>query len=194
MTPHTYDELALRHGTDKFKHGYMRYYARHITGKMQVDAKNILEIGVWHGQSLWLWADVFPNAIIHGIDIDPKCAEFSSYDGRQIRIHIGDQTDEKFLTSVAQRTSSLVMIVDDGSHKMGHAEISFKVLFPFLTSGGLYVIEDLHTAYMANYRERGFRNTMEWLYNMVDCMNTTANKPTVKSISFYRSLCIIEKA
>ena len=38
------------------------------------------------------------------------------------------------------------IIIDDGSHKMNHQQISFDVLFPHLKSGGIYVIEDLHTS------------------------------------------------
>lgn len=44
------------------------------------------------------------------------------------------------------------VILDDGSHKMEHQQISIGVLFRKLKSGGIYVLEDLHTSYK-NYIE-----------------------------------------
>jgi hypothetical protein len=39
------------------------------------------------------------------------------------------------------------IVLDDGSHRPKHHRITFETLFPLLEDGGLYVVEDLHTAY-----------------------------------------------
>ena len=36
------------------------------------------------------------------------------------------------------------MILDDGSHLVPHQYISWGTLFPYVKSGGYYIIEDLH--------------------------------------------------
>jgi hypothetical protein len=39
------------------------------------------------------------------------------------------------------------VIIDDGSHLAAHNMISFRVMFPHLASGGIYVIEDIYLHY-----------------------------------------------
>ncbi len=39
------------------------------------------------------------------------------------------------------------VVLDDGSHIATLQRISFEALFPMLPDGGLYIIEDTHTAY-----------------------------------------------
>jgi hypothetical protein len=39
------------------------------------------------------------------------------------------------------------IVLDDGSHHMEHIYTTLKYLFPHLSDGGIYMIEDLHTAY-----------------------------------------------
>ena len=36
------------------------------------------------------------------------------------------------------------MVLDDASHASHHQQITLATLFPFLKSGGMYIIEDLH--------------------------------------------------
>jgi len=36
--------------------------------------------------------------------------------------------------------------LDDGSHDIIHQQISFEFLLPRLVSGGIYILEDLHTS------------------------------------------------
>ena len=39
------------------------------------------------------------------------------------------------------------MIIDDGSHVPAHQLLGFKLLFPLIKPGGLYVIEDIESSY-----------------------------------------------
>ena len=50
-----------------------------------------MEIGVYHGNSLKVWKDYFPNAEIYGIDIDPSCKKFED---ERTKIIICDQNDD----------------------------------------------------------------------------------------------------
>jgi hypothetical protein len=119
---------------------YDRYFARYRGTKVRM-----LEIGVYQGGSLGMWRKYFGNeAIIYGIDINPECAAFNGHDGQ---VRIGSQADSGFLESVVAEMGGVDIVLDDGSHEMKHIHSSLKALFPLLSNGGTYFIEDLHTCY-----------------------------------------------
>lgn len=43
------------------------------------------------------------------------------------------------------------IVLDDGSHQMDDIRASFECLYPALSKNGVYVVEDLHTAYWPEY-------------------------------------------
>jgi hypothetical protein len=96
-----------------------------------------------------MWRKYFgEEAIIYGIDINPYCAQFDGLDGQ---VRIGSQGDEDFLKSVITEMGGVDIILDDGSHNMDLIKKSILTLFPYLNGSGLYMIEDLHTAYWPAY-------------------------------------------
>lgn len=96
-----------------------------------------------------MWRKYFgDDAIIYGIDINPSCAKFNGISGQ---VRIGSQDDSNFLESVIREMGGVDIILDDGSHQMNHIIKSFKFLFPLLNENGIYMIEDLHTAYWKNH-------------------------------------------
>jgi hypothetical protein len=110
----------------------------------------LLEIGVWQGGSLELWRGYFgPEAVIFGIDIDEACAALDGESGNHIRI--GSQADAAFLRRVAVEMGGIDIVIDDGSHVAADQKASFDTLFPLVEDGGLYVVEDLHTAYWREF-------------------------------------------
>lgn len=141
-------------------HHYIPLYERYF-GPWRKRPLRFLEIGVFKGGSLSMWRNYFgPEAVIFGIDINPAC---SAYDGIAGQVRIGSQDDPEFLGSVVDEMGGVDIVLDDGSHMMQHIRTSFETLFPRVTPGGLYMIEDLHTAYWRNYgggytREANFFN------------------------------------
>lgn len=116
---------------------YDTYFARFRNRPIKM-----LEIGVFEGGSLELWRKYLGhNAQIYGIDIDPTCA--SKVDPPN-QVRIGSQDDPTFLTSVVAEMGGVDLILDDGSHRGHHIITSFRTLFPLLSDGGLYAIEDMH--------------------------------------------------
>jgi hypothetical protein len=110
----------------------------------------LLEIGVWKGGSLQLWRGYFgPEAVIFGIDIDEGCAAFDGEHGNHVRI--GSQADAAFLRGVVEKMGGIDIVIDDGSHVAADQKTTFDTLFPLLEDGGLYVVEDLHTAYWREF-------------------------------------------
>jgi cephalosporin hydroxylase len=162
----------------------------------------LLEIGVFKGGSLKMWREFFgQKASIFGIDIDPKC---EAYDGKYGQVRIGSQTDPEFLNRVVGEMGGVDIVLDDGSHVANHQKASFNVLFPLLSEGGLYLIEDLHTAYWPRYGGGLKRNgtAIEFLKAKVDKihehyyhpgLNRPETMPDIESIQFFDSIAAIVK-
>ncbi len=181
-------------------HHYLDIYERYLSA-YRGRPFFFLEIGVMDGGSLEMWRRYFgQEATIVGIDIDPDC--FSRCDPPNM-VRIGSQADPEFLRSVVTEFGSPDVILDDGSHIANHQRASFDVLFPLLKEGGIYVIEDVHTAYWPDW-EGGYRrqgSVIEYIKRIIDDMHAWYhNHPTVTpardeigSIHIYDSVVILEK-
>jgi hypothetical protein len=129
-------------------HHYIPIYERYFAPWRNRPVR-FLEIGVSKGGSLQMWREYFGDkAVIYGIDIDPDCA---AYDGDAGQVRIGSQVDEEFLAKVLDEMGGADIILDDGSHQMGHVSKTLRLLWPRLSVGGIFMIEDLHTAYWKNH-------------------------------------------
>lgn len=152
---HDLDALARLYGTDKSSemHDYTSLYAHHL-GPRRRQVRAVLEIGVggvnsWDGydtmaggQSLRMWRDYFPNAMIVGVDVHDK-----QISGPRLVFECGDQSDAEFMRGVAEAYGPFDLVVDDGSHIGRHIAASFEALWTSVRPGGYYVIEDLACAY-----------------------------------------------
>ncbi|MFH1442353.1 MAG: class I SAM-dependent methyltransferase [Candidatus Omnitrophota bacterium] len=169
-------KLSLIHKTDKRR--YAQYYHKHFQ-PLREKKLNILEIGVGGyensltgGNSLRMWKHYFPNSNIYAIDIHEK----SRLQEKRIKIFKGSQEDEKFLNDVFNKTGFLDIIIDDGSHINEHIISSFKILFPLLKNGGIYVVEDTQTSYWPDYGgdSKNLNNpltAMNFFKGLTDCLN-----------------------
>ncbi len=144
----------------------------------------IIEIGCGNGGSLQMWKRYFgPYAKIVGIDINPDC---KAYEEDQIEIRIGDQNSPEFLQSILNEFGSPDIVLDDGSHIMEHITTSFNTLYPQLTKNGVYLVEDLHTAYWGEWggglrREGSF---IEHCKSLIDELNAEHTKGALQSTEF----------
>ena len=132
---------------------YARRYEQHFSARRGRPLK-LLEIGIGGyddpssgGESLRAWKRYFPEAQIFGIDICDKTA----LEEDRIRTFKGSQDDPEFLARVLAETGPLDIVIDDGSHRNDHVIKSFKLLFPALVDGGIYVVEDTHFSYVPSF-------------------------------------------
>ncbi len=127
---------------------YFPIYERHLT-PWRNKTVTIFEIGVFKGGSLQMWQRFFgPLATIVGLDINPDCLR---HEEPGVHVRIGDQADEAFLRSVLDEFGAPDIVIDDGSHQMAHIRDTFLFLYPKLSKNGIYIVEDLHTAYWEEY-------------------------------------------
>jgi hypothetical protein len=142
--------LARIYDSDKRTgHGYLPLYARHFS-RRRFSVRRLLEIGVGGYEdpytglaSLRMWRSFFPRAQLFGLDINTKVV-----DEPRITFVKGSQDDSAVLDHLVEIAGgSFDIVIDDGSHINAHVRTTFEHLFPYVTPGGLYVIEDLQTAY-----------------------------------------------
>jgi hypothetical protein len=141
----TLTEIANKHHADKGtewfeKHSYTETYCNYIPN--QGDYK-LLEIGIWHGDSLRMWKEYNPDMQLYAMDIN-DCSSFFDVNICK-QVFVKDQTNREHLKEIADAIFPADFIVDDGAHQMPHQQISLAMLLRSLKSGGIYFIEDLHT-------------------------------------------------
>ena len=201
--------LSVINHSDKWGyHFYAPHYERHFK-PYRGRPITLLEIGIGGyddprvgGGSLRMWRSYFPKGHIAGIDIYDK----QLHEEKRIRTFQGSQVDSEFLARVIDEIGKADIIIDDGSHLNEHVIESFRLLFPKLAEGGLYVVEDTHTAYLeskggSSHDLNATTSSMGFLKQLVDSVNAKeieGRQPRlgdgeIKGIHFYHSLVIIQK-
>jgi hypothetical protein len=184
----------------KWEH-YFPAYERHFSS-WRGRSLTFFEIGVARGGSLPMWRRYFgPLAVVVGLDIDPRCRE---HEGDGIFVRIGNQSDPLFLESVIEEFGPPDIVLDDGSHRMDDLWASFDYLYPKLPKNGVYMIEDLHTAYWPDFG--GGLNEPDSFINrakhLIDQLNADHSRGAIEAnsftretfaISFYDSMAVFEK-
>jgi hypothetical protein len=170
-------DLFTQHGSDKGwssdvpppwpwpPHNYAEVYEL-VLGPLRRSARLIVECGIGTnspdvpsnmsvtgrpGASLRAWRDYFPEARIIGFDIDPGCM---FREGR-ISTAIVDQTDRESIAAFLQQSSigNIDVVIDDGLHVFNAGRVLFEMLFPRLSTSGVYIIEDVGDDDLVRYRE-----------------------------------------
>jgi hypothetical protein len=185
---------------DKWVH-YFPIYERHFSWYRN-KSLTFLEIGVYKGGSLGMWQRYFgPFAQIIGIDIDPRC---KAHEAPGISVRVGDQSDETFLRAVVAEFGAPDVVLDDGSHQMGHVAASFRFLYPLMPKNAVYIIEDLHTSYWEEYGGGASNpgSIVNLAKGLIDRLNADHSRGAIEpdlitrqtfGISFYDSVVAFEK-
>lgn len=157
------DDLLNKHASDKqSQNGYAPIY--HALFKNLRDAPiHLLEIGIGTvlpnvycsmyghdlpgyrpGASLRAWRDYFanPDARIYGMDVQP---DTTITDEARITTMLCNSVDaDSVRENLLPLKRRFDIVVDDGSHIAEQQILTLKNIWPFLTAGGLYVIEDVN--------------------------------------------------
>ncbi len=169
----------------KWKH-YFPAYEAHFE-RFRNRPVFFLEIGCGRGGSLQMWKRYLgPHAQIVGIDINPEAKTFEE---DQIDVRIGSQSDFVFLQSLLDEFGTPNVVLDDGSHRMSDVVDSFRFLYPRTAPDGVYLVEDLHTAYWDEYggglrREGTF---IELTKHLIDELNADWTRDALPPSDFTRS-------
>jgi len=201
-------EIALESGTDKVTDHHYNYAYQQYLPDLRHSPVRFVEIGLgcdMHygpGKSLDLWDRYFTHkdAQIFFMEYDAICAEKLHLSRPRVSVDAGDQANVTVLNSfIEKHGGNFDIIVDDGGHTMVQQITSLVNLFPALSSGGLYFLEDLQTSYMEQYGG-GYLNektTIEYIKRMIDGLygqgSATELIEQVRSIHCFHELCVFIK-
>ena len=150
-------ELFDKYGCDKAKkHHYDTVYQPEFE-PLQNKPINILEVGVFKGESVAAWLDFFPNANVYGLDIFVRvqAEDVPILQHPRVKWLKGDSTHPSVSGAIQKAWPDVQfdIIIDDGLHTPEANAQTFKNLFPFLKSSGSYYIEDVWPLDIATIKE-----------------------------------------
>ena len=188
------EEIGFRHGTDKSKlcHDYLDIYEQFFA-PLRDEPITLMELGVQYGCSLRTWREYFSAATIVGVDHLPLMTETLA----KTFLYQCDQADPRLPAMLGERRFDV--IIDDCSHRSANTIASFKLLWPLLKPGGIYIIEDLaaHDSTAALDFVKGLTDTWEDPCGVVTCQRMlehyAANRPEYAWIRLSARLAIIGK-
>ncbi|WP_211336417.1 class I SAM-dependent methyltransferase [Nocardia tenerifensis] len=202
--------LCSSSGSDKWAsfHWYTGHYEREFA-PYRDEPVRILEIGIGGfdgdlgGGSLRMWKRYFHRGQIFGLDLFDK----SALNEPRLTALVCDQSDPAALAALAREHGPFDIVIDDGSHENQHVRISFDALFPFVRPGGLYVIEDMQTAYIPRMGgtegpSAGPDTSIGLIKRLVDDLHYHEHSPAVAptvtqrdvvGVRAYRNIAFVEK-
>jgi len=145
--------------TDKGSpHNYIEYYDK-MFSDCREEQINLLEIGVFHGESMKLWSKYFTNVNLYGVDIFTRFEGKVKLDidyvsrnleGYDVQLDIVDSCSEspdkkkvrdEYLSQFEDGFFDI--IIDDGQHNSESQILTYNNFKSKVSKGGLYIIEDI---------------------------------------------------
>jgi O-antigen biosynthesis protein len=182
---------------------------------------SLLEIGIQNGGSLEVYSQFFQGLkIIVGCDINPACGELV-YEDARVNIVIGNCATSSVCDEINRICAQYDIIIDDGSHTSQDIVRAFLMYFSKLKPGGSFIIEDLHASYWGEWGGGLFygKSSMSFLKLLLDVIHhehwgidaanhdvlvkefpeykdliMNAGIDEICSISFFNSICVVEKS
>src|SRR6202035_3463851 len=120
--------------------------------------RSILELGIFQGGSYVFLDKLFKPRRMSAVEISskpgPPLLDYLSRTENRF-VHFGtSQCDDEKLREIVlgELADELDLVVDDASHTYKETRASFEFLFPLLSPGGIYVIEDWNWAHHRDYQ------------------------------------------
>ncbi|WPT11488.1 hypothetical protein PSENEW3n2_00000926 [Picochlorum sp. SENEW3] len=125
-------------------HNYGVIY-ENILRSLPTPVTAVAEIGILKGSGLAIWSELFPNAKVHGFDINlvniKENMDFlkarGAFASNNLELHEFDQ----FQPTIATK-EMFQFVIDDGFHTDETVQRTFEAFEPWLHERGTYVVED----------------------------------------------------
>ena len=164
------EAIGSAEGTDKCSrfHDYLRKYEFFLQ-RFRDQPITLLELGIYHGQSLRMWGQYFPKAQVIGVDIDPACEKLGG-DKNMLAVVMDLSRMENLERLQAYHPT---ILVDDASHLWSHQIKAFFTLWDAIPHGGVYILEDLETSF-PSYRRMGYDDAVISAYDVLSAVAEVA--------------------
>jgi len=152
-SPHEGKYYVTHQGGDRMNckyHNYSKIYSKYMLEDVNNEI-NIVEVGILNGIGLAIWCDVFPNANIHGYDIDisifnnnlNNLKSLNAFKQNNPSIHTFDQflNNTDYIGNII-KSQKYKIVIDDGCHQTKAILKTFQSFIPHLTEDFIYFIED----------------------------------------------------
>lgn len=141
------EELFNKYGCDKAsKHLYHTVYEKEFDS-IRNEAINILEVGVFKGDSVRAWLEYFPNATIYGVDVFTRVSprEIDVLQHERVKWLKADSTNIAVRDQIKKEWPRIRfdVIIDDGLHTPAANAKTLHNLYPLLKKDGRFYIEDV---------------------------------------------------
>lgn len=134
--------MIFRESDKVYWHQYIDFYNLHLPNQ----AFNILEIGVFEGDSIRYWESLYPKANIFGIDIIEEQKKWPK--SNNISYFQLDQSDVKAYNDLLNSIEvKFDIIIEDGSHDPLHQKVSLIESIDFMAHDSIFILEDIHTSH-----------------------------------------------
>lgn len=155
-------EILTKHKSDKSKKHFYDLIYEPFFQKVRYEKFNLLEIGVFRGESTAAWVEYFPNAVIYGVDIFERVSADEIEILKHPRVKWAKCDSTK--SAVADWADiTFKFIIDDGLHTPDANLKTFQNFVPQLEDS--YFIEDVWPLHIMNEKElqhRWIRNKQEY--------------------------------
>lgn len=147
-------EIGARTRSGKWMaHTYLPIYDE-LFAPFRDEPITIVEFGVCVGNSMRMWLEYFSKARIIGVDNLIENVTAANEIHPRITAHHHEQQDPEVARIVA--TFRPHIIIDDAGHNDEHQRICFGYCWPYVQSGGLYIVEDIQSPnYLSYWKDRG---------------------------------------
>jgi len=151
--------------------------------------KTLLEVGVFEGGSALIFAEMWPEVKITGIDSRKRnddLIQLINRFGLSDRISLHYETSQADLAALNRildaEMPEMDLIIDDASHLYQLSRKCFEILFPRLKPGGRYIIEDWGWAHWESWAKLAQYTNEPALSNLVwELCMATATSPRIVS-------------
>ncbi len=124
-------------------HRYVDFYEEQFTA---LQCHSVLEFGVWRGASIRWLMNRFPAAKIYGADILDGHESWPR--DERVTYFVADQGDALQIDGVFDAIGDpLDLVIEDGSHHPKHQRNCLVRSIGRIRSGGMYILEDVHTSH-----------------------------------------------
>jgi 5'(3')-deoxyribonucleotidase len=109
-------------------------------------AKNVLEVGIYHGGSIKLWSDFFKNANVYGLDSmngDDVWEGIKNKENIILYTSIDAYNNDFFITHFLNKNIKCDFMLDDGPHTLESMKKFIILYSQIMTDDGILIIEDV---------------------------------------------------